>query len=180
MAWQSFLICVPMLAALILAAVIDLRYRRIPNWLSLALVAAGIFQSFLFSGGPSPTQALAGLGVGFALPFILFAMGALGGGDVKLLAGVGAWMGATMVFQVFLAAALVGMVMVLAQATAQGRLTKLFRNSAVLSMNLMNLGDVSVKQAAEYGQDCRSIDRPLPYAVPVLLGCVLLMIGRMA
>jgi Flp pilus assembly protein protease CpaA len=49
-------------------------------------VAIGLLDGFLFS--------LAGFALGFACFFVLFAVGAVGGGDVKLFAAVGAWVGA--------------------------------------------------------------------------------------
>jgi prepilin peptidase CpaA len=165
----------PMLALLLWAAVQDLRTRRIRNWLTLSLAASGLLHSFL--GGPvGPGWAMLGLVVGFALPFLPYAFGALGGGDVKLLSGVGAWLGPTGALAVFLGAAVVGLVIVLVQCAWQGRLLALFRNSAVLAVSLAHVGQLGVKHASETGKACRSIDRPLPYAVPVFLATTFLVI----
>ena len=173
---QKFLLLLPMLALLAYAAVQDLRTRRIRNWLTLCLVVTGLAHSIASSHAPTLGQSLLGMLAGFALPLVLFVMGALGGGDVKLLAGVGAWLGAGGVVAVFLAAAVVGMVIVLAQCAATGRLTALFRNTLVLVMNLLHLGELGMKQVAETGKACRSVDRPLPYAVPVLVAVVLILV----
>jgi prepilin peptidase CpaA len=161
----------PLLLMLAWAAVEDLRTRRIRNWLTFSLLCTGIAHGLTGAGGGAGSigSSLAGAGVGFFLPLLLFAIGAMGGGDVKLLAGVGAWIGPMPVFQVFCAAAIVGMVIVLGQAAAQGRLRILSRNSAVLAVNLVHLGDVGVEHAAATGRSCRSVEKPLPYAVPVLL-----------
>jgi prepilin peptidase CpaA len=186
----------PMLALLIFAAAQDLRTRRIRNWLTLCLVVTGIAHSIMsaHSGAPwamrpltqsvtdSVTQSvtlgdsLLGTLAGFGLPLILFIMGALGGGDVKLLAGVGAWLGASGVIEVFLAAAIVGMVIVLVQCAAKGRLKLLFSNTYVLVLNILHIGELGVQQVAETGRTCRSVDRPLPYAVPVLVAVVLMVV----
>ena len=124
----------------------------------------------------TPGQAGLGLVIGFALPFVLFAMGVLGGGDVKLFAGVGAWLGPVGVVQVFVFAALVGLVIVLTQSAAQRRLTILFRNSAVLLVNLWHVGaDGGLAAAAETGKSCRSVERPLPYAVPILVATLIVV-----
>src|SRR5690554_5642960 len=116
MTLTTLLPVLPLLAMLVCAAAVDLRSRRIPNVLSFTLALSGLAQSFLFGQaiGVGPTQAIAGLAVGFALTFILFALGAMGGGDVKLMAGVGAWIGPTGVLAVFAVAAVVGMGIVLA------------------------------------------------------------------
>src|SRR5215211_5201799 len=95
----------PLGAMLCIAAGIDWRERRIPNWLTVIMALSGIAGSFMGGHVAAPGQAMLGLLVGFAIPFVLFAMGALGGGDVKLLAGVGAWLGPIIVIKIFLAAA---------------------------------------------------------------------------
>jgi prepilin peptidase CpaA len=168
---------VPLLLMLVWAAAQDLRGRRIRNWLTFSLCLTGITQSLMASGTVTIGVSLAGFGIGFGLTVVLFALGAIGGGDVKLLAGVGTWIGGVAVFKVFCAAAVIGMVIVLAQAIAQGRLRVLTRNSAVLAMNLVHIGDVGVEHATATGKSCRSVDKPLPYAVPVLLAVIALLVG---
>lgn len=168
---------VPLLLMLTWAAVQDLRSRRIRNWLTFSIILTGIAQSLLGHSPVSPAGSLWGLLVGFLLPLALFALGAVGGGDVKLLAGVGAWLGPWAAFQVFCAEAVIGMVIVLAQAAAQGRLRVLSRNSAVLAVNLVHVNQVGLQHATATGQSCRSVEKPLPYAVPVLLAVIGLLLG---
>jgi prepilin peptidase CpaA len=176
MGTYGILMAAPALALLAWAAAEDLRSRRIPNWLSFSLVLGGIAQSLIFSGAvTTPGMSLLGFAVGFGLTFVLFALGALGGGDVKLLAGVGAWFGPYAAVSTFAIAAVVGAVMVLAQALAQGRTRVLFRNTAVLAVNLAHVNDVGLDHAKATGQSCRSVDRPLPYAVPVLIAMSILI-----
>ena len=67
----------------IVAGWMDLRYRRIPNWLNVLMLLSGVAGSFLPGRIASPGQAMLGMLVGFAIPFVLFAMGALGGGASK-------------------------------------------------------------------------------------------------
>jgi hypothetical protein len=50
-------------------------------------------------------------------------------------------------------------------------------NTTVLTINLVHLQDVGIEHAQATGRSCRSIDRPLPYAVPVLLA-VLMILAR--
>ena len=175
MSTYGLLMAAPVLGLLVWAALEDLRSRRIPNWLTFSLVLSGIVQSFTHGGFTTPGMSLAGFAVGFALPFVLFVLGALGGGDVKLLAGIGAWFGPGVAFRVFLLAAVIGAVMVIAQALAQGRTRVLLRNTAVVAINLVHVNDVGLDHAKATGQSCRSVDRPLPYAVPVLAAILLLL-----
>lgn len=86
------------------AAVEDLRRGRIPNWLT----AAGVTGALLCAatgGWHALTRAAAGIAVGFVLFLPLYGLGAMGGGDVKLLAAFGGFLGpANIVMAVFLAA----------------------------------------------------------------------------
>jgi Flp pilus assembly protein protease CpaA len=81
------------IAAATLAAITDLRDRRIPNALTLPTLAAGLVAGALLGGWIGAADALAGclaLGLPYVLLFV-FARG--GGGDAKLMAAIGAWLG---------------------------------------------------------------------------------------
>lgn len=175
MTGHRLLSLLPLLGLVALAAVQDVRTRKIRNWLTLSLAWSGLLCSLLALNGVSPVQSVLGLLAGFALTFVLFAIGALGGGDVKLLAGVGAWMGPANVLAVFLLAAVVGLVIVLGQSLAQGRLTALFRNSTVLLLNIWHVQELGTAHVEHTGKSCRSVERPLPYAVPVLVATLLVV-----
>src|SRR5688500_14309130 len=101
---QRWLTYLQLLALLLWAAVEEARTRKIRNWLSLSLLLAGFLQSLGLFGADrtvGPGSSALGILVGFSLPFVLFAIGALGGGDVKLMAGIGAWLGPVPVLMVF-------------------------------------------------------------------------------
>jgi Flp pilus assembly protein protease CpaA len=75
-------------AAVLAAAVIDARTRRIPNALTLPLVPAGLVLAAVW--GPGLSAGLLGATVAFALHFALWQLGLEGAGDAKLMIGVGA------------------------------------------------------------------------------------------
>jgi prepilin peptidase CpaA len=178
MVMYRVLTLLPMLALLIFAAVQDLRTRRIRNWLTLCLVLTGIVHSLMsHATGPSVdlSDSLLGTLSGFGFALVLFVLGAMGGGDVKLLAGIGAWLGVKGFVQVYIAASIVGLLIVLIQCAAKGRLKVLFSNTFVLVMNFLHVGELGVQQVIDSGKRCRSVDRPMPYAVPVLLAVLLLV-----
>lgn len=177
---QPLIPFVPLLAMLAWAAVADWRTRLIRNWLTVSLMLGGLMQSFGPAATVTPADAALGWLVGFALLFFPFAVGALGGGDVKLLAGIGAWVGPLAVFQIFCAEAVIGLIIVLAQAAAAGKLRQLFRNSAVLAVSLAHVGDLGVEHAEASGRQLRSVDRPLPYAVPTFAAVLVVLAMRMA
>jgi prepilin peptidase CpaA len=168
MSSRALLLYFPLLALLLWAAIGDLRARRIPNALTFSIIATGLIQSFFSTHTVGPAASMLGLLVGFTLPFLLFALGALGGGDVKLLAGVGAWLGPQRALAVFLVAAVVGMLIVLIQASWQRKLGCLFRNSATVAINLVHIGELGMENARTTGLSCKSVEKPLPYALPVM------------
>src|SRR5215208_1412452 len=133
MTTYALVLCVPMLALLGWAAVSDWTSRRIPNWLTFTLALTGLAQGMLGTGPVGLGGAAMGLAVGFTLTFVYFALGAMCAGDVKLLAGVGAWLGPWGALQVFLAEAIIGAALAIVQAAAQGRLRTVLRNSVVLA-----------------------------------------------
>ena len=167
----------PLLVMLIIAAVIDARQRRIPNWLTVAMMLCGLAQSFTAAHSVGPAAASLGLLAGLALMLGQFALGGLGGGDVKLLMGVGTWVGPLPLLMIFMAASVAGLIIVLAQACWQGRLAALFRNSSVIAVNLIHLREIGVEHVSATGASCRSIDKPLPYAVVVLIGTIAVAAG---
>lgn len=115
------------IALLVLAAGIDVRTGRIPN----KLTAAGLVAAFLLlaPGGPAALwSGVGGAALAFALAFPLFAVRAMGGGDVKLLTVAGAFLGTGRVVPALLITAVAGGVLALAEAARRGVLvTVLFR-----------------------------------------------------
>ncbi|MDX1682642.1 MAG: A24 family peptidase [Phycisphaeraceae bacterium] len=113
---------------LVVAAGYDIVEQRIPNRLTYSAIVAGIGYwtlAGLTQGGPS--GALEGLTVSTfttalaALPMvIIFSMGGLGGGDVKLAAAIGAWVANPLIvlaagFYAFTAAMLMSIVVMCRQ-----------------------------------------------------------------
>lgn len=76
------------------AAVSDARGGTIPNWLTLPTLAAAPLVAWWLVGSSAFGTALAGALVCGLVPLLLFRAGAGGGGDVKLLAALGALGGA--------------------------------------------------------------------------------------
>ena len=75
------------------AAVVDVRQRKIPNWISVPLLVSGLAFRGLTGGWPGLGDAVAGFAVGFGILLGMWLLGGGGGGDVKFMAAVGAWLG---------------------------------------------------------------------------------------
>jgi len=86
----------------------DARYRRIPNAFVLATLVAGLSVNTVIDGTAGALASLGGCALAFALMFMLHIFGAMGAGDVKLFAGIGSVVGASLVVPTFLVVALVG------------------------------------------------------------------------
>lgn len=112
----------------VIAAVWDLKTRRIPNVLTFGAALAAIVVHLWLQGPAGAGWAVAGwlVGVAFFLPF--FALGGMGAGDVKLLGALGAWLGPGPVVWVALFSLIAGGIIGLAVALGCGYLTQAFAN----------------------------------------------------
>ena len=100
---------------LCIAMIWDVRLRKIPNFLTFPSALAGAACSILVMGfAQGALHSIQGWGLGLGLLLIPFLLGGMGGGDVKVLAAAGAWIGPGAVFNLFLYGAVLGAVMGLA------------------------------------------------------------------
>jgi len=90
---QTFLPMMTALIASLAATVTDIRSFRIRNTLTVPLCVSGITFHGYMEGWGGIMVALAGVSVGVAVLIVPYLMGILGAGDVKLLMGIGAWLG---------------------------------------------------------------------------------------
>lgn len=141
MAWPDFWLCTLAVAA----AFSDLKDRTIPNYLTVTGFLVGVVLS-LSPGGISPQGALLGAAVGFGLSLPLFALGAFGGGDAKLITAVGAFMGPLGMLKALLATALIGGAMAVYTTWRLGLLGRTISNTGALVLNLVTIGRFGHRQ----------------------------------
>lgn len=82
-----------LLAILLLAVVLDLRAHRIPNWLSLAAILSGLGLHTYYFGVTGLQAGVLGMLVAFAFFLPFYVLKGMGAGDVKLMMGVGCFLG---------------------------------------------------------------------------------------
>lgn len=92
----------------IIIAYYDVRYRRIPNPFVLATLIGGLAINFMFGGLSGVYASVGGCLLAFSLMFLLHIFGAMGAGDVKLFAAIGAVTGAPLVLPTFVIVILTG------------------------------------------------------------------------
>src|SRR6187401_1306981 len=104
--WDIWLVS----AVLIVAAVIDGKALKVPNWITFPFIISGWVYSTAFFGWEGLWWSIAGTLIGLGLLLPSYAIGGMGAGDVKLLAGVGAWVYGMDTAYAFAASAIIGAV----------------------------------------------------------------------
>lgn len=161
----------PSLAVLALGAAassIDWTTRRIPNALTFGATAAGLAFAAATGGFEALGWSAAGFGVGIALFLPLFALRAMGGGDVKLLGAFGAWLGPALVCWVAVYGAIAGGIVALPLIVWRGR----FRATMVNLWALVTHWRV----AGLKPHPVVTLENPdavrMPYALPISVGAL--------
>ncbi|MEO1618081.1 MAG: A24 family peptidase [Planctomycetota bacterium] len=156
---------------LIVAAVIDGAILKVPNWLTFPFIICGWIHCSIQGGVSGFLYSLLGTFVGMMLLLVLRNVGGMGGGDVKLLAGVGAWLGTVVTLYAFAATAIVGGIMAFFMIWKSGNWTKHY------AMALQILEEwKTVKKPAELSKIARE-RKPnmylLPYGIPMAIGSII-------
>jgi prepilin peptidase CpaA len=164
----------PLVVALftLLAAAIDWRSKRVPNYLTVpAAIAALAFHAFL-PHGQGALFALAGFAVGFVLLLAPWLLGGGGMGDVKLLAALGAWLGPVMILVAFAGSAIVAAVLaaaVIVNNTLHNGIIASKRK--YLAVGHRGTGAIDAQTALNQAKK----RRVLPFAIPVAISTWLLL-----
>lgn len=156
-----------LLGILAVALATDLAERKIFNWLTFPAIALGLGLNVWAYGLPGLQGSLLGLAVGAAVFVLGFLVGGMGAGDVKLMAAVGAWLGWPASMAAVLYVTMLGGVIALVAAAANGQLLRLFKNVYWFLVGLF------VKGASADMSQLESAAKPVPYGVSIALGSAL-------
>ena len=166
------------IVAVALAACIDARSRRIPNWLTLPTAAAALIGGFLFfilqgdwPGGWDWLQfSVKGWLVGIGIFLIPFMLGGMGGGDVKLMGAIGALKGMSFVIETALFGALWGGLLAIVAILLKKRPDILVRFGYGIKLFTISGGQVGKEFIVpdENINDKRKIY--VPYGIAIFLG----------
>jgi prepilin peptidase CpaA len=164
---------IPALLTAICAGVLDWRYRRIPNWLTVSGLVAGIGINTALFGWTGMKTALLGaaLGLGLLLPFVL--LRSLGAGDWKLAGALGACLGPTQLSTVLIGTVLVAGLMALVVVIWKRRLGRTLRNIVRLLGAFFSLRMPGSEVSLDSPQSTK-----IPFGVAMAMAVVLVGIGR--
>jgi prepilin peptidase CpaA len=155
---------------LVEAAVIDGRTLRVPNWLTFHFAIGGFFYALWTGGSAGVLWALLGAGVGLVTLLPVYAIGGMGAGDVKLMAGVGAWIGPAFTFWAFLWTAMAGGLMGLAMIAYSREIIKHLAMIHVIGHEILAIRNPEV--LAQRAKERKPRMLLLPYAIPIATGSI--------
>jgi prepilin peptidase CpaA len=159
-----------LLSVVVVAAVVDIRSRRIPNWLTVAGVILGFAANTCLYGFPGLYLAAQGMGLALLVYVPLFLVRGMGAGDVKLMAAVGCLAGPLPWFYIFIVTSLLGGVLAVALALSRGRLRRTLANL------LFIVQQVLLFRAPHLGREALDVRNPealrLPHGAVIAVGTV--------
>ena len=155
---------------LIVAAWIDGKELRVPNWITYPMVLSGLAYCTWIDGLSGLGWAVLGMIVGLLTLLPLYSVGGMGAGDVKLMAGIGAWLGVKTTLWAFAATTVVGAIMTVIMVVWRGAL---YKHYAQLMMILDEWREVkNPRRLAELAAERKPQMFLLPYGIPICIGSI--------
>jgi len=149
---------------------VDFRTRKIPNWLTVSGLLAGLAVNTALDGWYGTKMSLegAGLALGIMLPLVL--LRGFGAGDWKLMGAIGALLGMKPMLLVLLAGVLISAIMAVIQVLLTKRVKSTARNMWTLVSGFLILG---LRANPEISLDNPTLMK-LPFATAVAMATVLI------
>ncbi|WP_109481397.1 prepilin peptidase [Paraburkholderia sp. C35] len=165
-------------ALVVMAAIYDIHARRIPNWLVVIGLVVGLAVQSALHGAMDGLQlwvggALAGGAV--LLPGYLLRM--MGAGDVKLMAAVGCFCGASGAFETALVVCMVGGVWALVEMLRHKQMRAGLHNMAAVLMDVSMPSGDAIRDNETGKRTRRATTGTLPYGVAIAIGTTLTLIA---
>jgi prepilin peptidase CpaA len=164
--WAVWLLSV----VLIVAAVIDGWKLRVPNWITFPLIIAGWTYSAVYFGWAGLAWSLLGTVVGLALLLPAYSIGGMGAGDVKLLAGIGAWAWTSTTLYAFCISAIVGGVIAIGMVVWRRDWHYHIRQFWSITNEILEVRDPNT--LAAIAAERKSSMLLLPYGIPIAIGTI--------
>ena len=174
MDWQTFLLTnwpVKLVSIiLIVAAWIDGKELRVPNWITFPMVLSGLVYCTAINGLSGLGAGLLGMCVGLLCLLPLYAVGGMGAGDVKLMAGIGAWLGWEITFYAFCVSTVVGAIMAVLMVLYRKSFKKHYDNFMMILIEWMQVKDP--RELSRIAAERKPTMLLLPYGIPICVGSI--------
>jgi prepilin peptidase CpaA len=161
---------------LILAAWIDGKELRVPNWITYPMALTGLLWHS-YSGGLGNWDdagllgSLAGLGMGLACLLPIYAVGGMGAGDVKLMAGMGAWLASWQTTaEAFVVSVFVGAAMAIVMVLRSGKTREHLANAFVIANEWLTIKNP--RELSRIAAERKPTMHLLPYGIPICIGSI--------
>jgi prepilin peptidase CpaA len=164
--WHVKFVCV----VLIVAAYIDGKELRVPNWITFPMVLSGLVFCTWSGGWAGLGAGLLGMAVGLATLLPLYAVGGMGAGDVKLMAGIGAWLGASVTWNAFVVSVIVGGIMALGMVAWRRSWKKHSGNFGIILMEFLTVKNP--RELTAIAKERKPQMLLLPYGIPICIGSI--------
>jgi len=156
----------PVFALVVIATVTDIHSRRIPNWLVVPFLAAGVAVNTAYHGAKGLGHSVGGIALAVAVTGIFCWLRGMGMGDLKLCAAVGAWIGPAQLVTALVVTGLAGGALALVWAACHGWLSESLDRSSDLVSSFWRKG-VHRHPSSVLGN---ATARTMPYAPAIAIG----------
>jgi prepilin peptidase CpaA len=181
MAGASLFSSIITLVVVSIVAIIDYQRFRIPNAITAPFALSGLVFHYFNSGFQGLTLSFVGLMLGGTLLIVPYILRGFGGGDVKLLAATGAWIGANEVTWVFILSGLllgsVSLIMLIQSPSVRRAALLNLRIGYVQLRGIGNmLGGEDRVEEVVLREDRRN--RAVPFGVVLSVGLLLVVVWK--
>lgn len=168
--WHVWLVTVTIVAM----AVVDGLQLRVPNKMTYPMIVLGWVYSYTLSAYPGwegLAYSLLGTVVGLLTLLPAYAVGGMGAGDVKMMAGIGAWMWVEVTLYSFAVAAVVGGILAVAMVLVSGTWNKHHAQFWSIWNEIMVIRDP--EKLAAIAAERKPTMKLLPYGIPIAIGTII-------
>jgi len=164
--WPIWLVTV----VLIVAAVIDGFELRVPNLITYPFIVSGWAYSLYAFGWEGLLWSLAATALGMSVLLLFYAIGGMGAGDVKLMAGVGAWISFSNTYYCILGFAIVGALMAIGMILLSGKWKHHYHQFWVIFHEITVIRDP--EKLSEIAAQRKPTMMLLPYGIPIAIATI--------
>ena len=157
---------------ILLCIVFDVRTRRIPNPLSASAMLVGVATNFVYFGFPGLRASITGFVVTVGVLLLPFALGGIGGGDVKMMAAVGTLLGPLPAMVALMIGTILGGAIMVVHLARLGRLREKLAATRTVFMAAVATGSLAPLKLA--ANDAEAVS--LPYTIPLGLGAIAVIV----